>query len=221
MIDGKPNTPIRAVAFDLDGLIFDTESVFFRTACDYMKARGKEFTLEMMGAMIGRRAEEAGPALGRLAGLSEHPEIFMAELREAFFERLDREVRPLPGVSTLLDHLDRRAIPAAVATSSRLAYAERLLKAHRLYDRFRFVLGGEDVRRGKPDPEIYEKAAERFGVEPGALAVLEDSPAGLAAARAAGAYAIGVPHEYSPRHLFHDAHRVALRLDDPALLEIF
>ena len=217
----RPSLPIRAVAFDLDGLIFDTEAVFFRTAQDYMSARGQEFTLTMMAAMIGKRAEEAGPALKKLAGLRESPEVFMAEMREMFFERLDREVQPLPGVKTLLDFLDDRKIPACVATSSRLAYAERLLKGHDLYERFAFVLSGDDVTRGKPDPEIYLKAAARFGVESGSLVVFEDSPAGLASARSAGAFAIGIPHEHSPLELLYDAEMVAPRLDDPLVLELF
>ena len=209
---------IRAAAFDLDGLIFDTEAVFFRTARDYLAERGKVFSPTMMAAMIGRRAEEAGPALKRLAGLSEPPEVFMADLRTRFFDRLD-EARPLPGVEALLDHLDRVEIPAAVATSSRRVYAERLLKNHDLLKRFVFILSGDDVSRGKPDPEIYLLAAARFEIEPPALVVFEDSPAGLAAACASGAFAIGVPHEHSPSELLENAHLIAPRLDHRSVLD--
>ena len=217
----RPAATVQAAAFDLDGLIFDTEAVFFRAARDYLADRGKEFTSEMMSVMIGRRAEEAGPALKRLAGLSEPPEVFMAELRALFFDRLDAEVQPLPGVAALLDHLDRREIPAGVATSSRRAYAERLLKNHNLIHRFVFILGAEDVSKGKPDPEIYLTAASRFAIEPRALVVFEDSPAGLSAARASGAYAVGVPHEHSPLDRLHDAHLIVPRLDHSKALALF
>ncbi len=118
----------------------------------------------------------------------------------------------------MLDHLGRSGLPLAVATSSRRAYAERLLKGHGLWERFAFLLGAEDVRYSKPDPEIYRTAASRFGVEPGAMLVLEDSAAGVAAARAAGAYVVAIPHDHSPAEGLGSAHRISPRLDDPAVL---
>ena len=111
---------------------------------------------------------------------------------------MDDAVHPTPGLFVLLDRLKHRGLPLAVATSSRHAYADRLLTRHGLRDRFAFVLASEDVTRGKPDPEIYRLAADRFGVPAASMLVLEDSPAGVAAATAAGAIAVGVPHEHSP-----------------------
>ena len=107
-----------------------------------------------------------------------------------------------------------------MATSSRRAYAERLLPRHGLADRFDFVLASEDVTLGKPDPEIYRKAVERFGLPADSVLVLEDSPAGLAAAKGAGAFAVGVPHEHSPAEGLHAADLIVPRLDDPALLAL-
>jgi HAD superfamily hydrolase (TIGR01509 family) len=211
---------IRAVVFDLDGLMFDTEALFYRVACDALAARGKSFTAEMMQAMLGRRAVDAGHSLKTLAGLDEPADVLLAEVRQRFFALVDTAVHPTPGLFVLLDHLARRQLPLAVATSSRRAYADRLLSQHGLLDRFQFILASEDVTRGKPDPEIYRLAADRFAVPASSLLVLEDSPAGLAAARGAGAFAVGVPHEHSPAHALNDADLVVARLDEPAVLSL-
>lgn len=215
----ESDTPkIRAVAFDLDGLMFDTEALFFRVAGEMLAERGKRFTHEIMGAMIGRNWAVAGPALKRMAGLSETTDELLAEARGRFLPRIDGEVQPMPGLRTLLDHVERLGLPHAVTTSSRRDYAFRLLDGHGLTERFAFVLGSEDVARHKPDPEIYRSAAARFGVDPSELLVLEDTPTGVAAGRAAGAYVVAVPHEFSPADGLTAAHRIVERLDDPELL---
>jgi HAD superfamily hydrolase (TIGR01509 family) len=209
---------IRAVVFDLDGLMFDTEALFHRISSEVLAARGKSFTPEIMQAMIGRRTSEVAGALKELAGLDEPVEFVLAEMRERFDAEVDRAVHPTPGLFVLIDRVKRRDLPMAVATSSRRSYADRLLTRHGLREQFAFVLAGEDVTRGKPDPEIYRLASDRFGVPARSMMVLEDSPAGLTAATAAGAIAIGVPHEHSPAEALSSAHLIVPRLDDPALL---
>jgi HAD superfamily hydrolase (TIGR01509 family) len=211
---------IRAVVFDLDGLMFDTEALFFRVGSEALAARGKTFTDEIMQAMIGRRSAEVGHVLKDLAGIDEPVEVILGEIRERFYAVMDTAVAPTPGLVTLLDHLESRSLPRAVATSSKQSYAQRLLAGHGLSRHFDFVLASEDVSRGKPDPEIYLLAAERFGVSPGAMMVLEDSPAGLAAAKSAGAMAVAVPHEHSPAVALKAADLIVPRLDDPALLAL-
>jgi HAD superfamily hydrolase (TIGR01509 family) len=216
----KASMVIRAVVFDLDGLMFDTEALFYRVSCEALAARGKTFTAEMMQAMLGRRAVDAAQSWKTLAGLDDSPEALLAEVRQRFFALVDTAVHPTPGLFVLLEHLARRNLPLAVATSSRRAYADRLLSQHGLLGRFQFILGSEDVTKGKPDPEIYLLAAERFAVPVNSLLVLEDSPAGLAAARGAGAFAVGVPHEHSPAQALHDADLIVSRLDEPTLLAL-
>jgi HAD superfamily hydrolase (TIGR01509 family) len=211
---------VSAVVFDLDGLMFDTEALFFRVSSDVLASRGKSFTAEIMQAMIGRRSAEVGHLLKTLAGLDEPVEVLLGEIRERFRAQVDHAVHPTPGLFVLLEHLGRRAIPLAVATSSSRGYAVQLLSGHGLANRFAFVLASEDVTRGKPDPEIYRRAADRFGIPPGAMLVLEDSPAGLAAAKSAGAVAVGVPHDHSPAAWLTGADLVIPRLDDAGLLNL-
>jgi len=210
--------PIRAVVFDMDGLMFDTEAHFHRSAAAMLAERGKEFTPELMAAMIGRRAIEAGAALRAMSGLDESAETLLEDVRVRFYADMDTAIHPTPGLFALLDALGRRKIPIAVATSSRRAYAEQLLKQHGLFDRFAFVLTGDDVTNSKPDPEIYLKAIARLGLPADSVLVLEDSPPGIAAARGAGAYAVGVPHEHSPAVGLGAADLIVDRLDAPELL---
>ncbi len=209
---------IRAVAFDLDGLMFDTEALFFRVAGAMLSDRGKTFTPAIMAAMIGRQAAVAYPAMKAMAGLDESAEELLTEARLRFFALIDTAVHPTPGLFALLAHLERLGLPRAVCTSSRRAYADRLLGNHGLAHHFAFLLCAEDVTRSKPDPEIYRTAAVRFGVSPAEMLVLEDSPAGLAAAKAAGAFAVAIPHEHSPADALGGADLIASRLDDPAVL---
>jgi HAD superfamily hydrolase (TIGR01509 family) len=211
---------IRAVVFDLDGLMFDTEDLFFRVASEALAERGKSFTPDIMNQFIGRRADEVVQLWRTAAGVEGSVEDFLAEVRRRFYDVVDTVVHPMPGLFVLLDRLHLLALPAAVATSSRHAYADRLLVRHGLENRFDFVLASEDVTKGKPDPEIYRLAAERFGVPAGAMLVLEDSAAGVAAAKGAGAVAVGVPHEHSPEEGLRAADMVVARLDDPRLLRM-
>ena len=214
-----PLTKILAVAFDLDGLMFDTEALFFRVASEMVHDRGKTFHIDIMRAMIGRQPSESGMALKTLAGLEDDPEVLMAEATERFMALVDTAVHPTPGLIHLLDLLDRHAVPLAVATSSHRTYAERILNRHRLIDRFALILAREDVTRHKPDPEIYRTVADRFGIDPASLLVLEDTPTGLASARSAGAFAVGVPHEHSPAADLAAADLIVEALDAPALLD--
>jgi HAD superfamily hydrolase (TIGR01509 family) len=216
----SPSQPIRAVAFDLDGLMFDTEALFVRVASEMLAERGKQFTPEILAQMIGRQWAVAGPAFKEMAGLAEPLDDLLAEKIARTNALLDTAVHPTPGLFALLAHLEHHAIPRSLATSSRRAYAERLLTRHGLLPHFRFLLTAEDVARSKPDPEIYLLSAQRHGIDPTELLVLEDSPAGVRAARAAGAFTVAIPHEHSPATGLAAAHWRLPSLDHPRLLAL-
>lgn len=217
------NPPRRfdAVIFDMDGLMFDTEDLFFRVADDFMIDHGSRFTETMMANMIGRRAEEAGKVFHTHGGLTHRPiDEIMTDVKKRFFRRMLVDSNTMPGLHDLLGHLERVSIPRAVATSSGRGHAEQLIGHHGLLPFFEFLVTSEDVTRGKPDPEIYLKAAGRLGVSPGMTLVLEDSVAGLHAAKSAGAFAVGVPHRFSPAANMPHADLIIDRLDSPLLIEM-
>jgi HAD superfamily hydrolase (TIGR01509 family) len=211
---------IRAVAFDLDGLMFNTEVVFQLSGTELLRRRGKVPPPELWQRMMGRRAQEAFQAMIDLCGLTEPIPQLQVESEAIFNDLLEEHLRPMPGLMELLDLLEERQLPKAVATSSHRPYLHRLLGRFGLLERFDFTLTAEDVAHGKPHPEIYLKAAERHGVPPAEMLVLEDSENGARAAAAAGTHVIAIPHEFSHRHDFAVANGVARSLLDPLILNL-
>ncbi|MEK6235583.1 MAG: HAD-IA family hydrolase, partial [Planctomycetales bacterium] len=127
---------------------------------------------------------------------------------------------PMPGVLALLDRLEQSGVPKAVTTSSGKEFTAGVLGRFDLAPRFQFQLCAEDVENGKPNPEIYLKAAERFDVAPSCMLVLEDSQIGFQAARASGAICVAVPGDHSRNHNFPDAALILDSLKDPRLGEL-
>ena len=219
IFDDAPPT-VLAVAFDLDGLMFNTEAVFHRSLTELLARRDKPAPPELFAAMMGLRAVEAHEVMREMMGLTESMETLEEEVGELFRANLDAILQPMPGMLTLLDHLDATSRPKAVCTSSGRAYALDLLTRHDIADRFAFIIGGGDVTRGKPHPEIYETAAERFGIDAASMLVLEDSAHGISAGNAAGAFTVGVPHEFSAGQSYDHAGLVVDSLEDDRLLAL-
>ena len=141
---------------------------------------------------IGRPGNEAVPLLlGRELPWSEAERL--ADRKRDHYLRLSRQGLPaVRGVAAFIDALDAAGVPRAVATSASLRDVDRLLGRLGLRERFDAVVAAEDMRFGKPDPEVYLRAAEGIAVAPGACLVFEDSVVGVQAARRAGMRAIGV-----------------------------
>ncbi|MEW4488199.1 HAD family phosphatase [Thalassoglobus sp. JC818] len=211
---------IRAVAFDLDGLMFNTEEVFNRTGTEVLRRRGKVPHPELFMSMMGRRADEAFQVMIDMMELTDSIPELKSESEEVFGVFLDEMVAPMPGLLDLLDRIEQRNLPKAVATSSHRAFLENLLTRFELMDRFHHTLTAEDVTLGKPHPEIYLTAAERLNVRPEQMLVLEDSENGTRAAAAAGAHVISVPHEISRHHDFSKSKGIATSLADPLIHDL-
>jgi HAD superfamily hydrolase (TIGR01509 family) len=214
-------TPIRCVVFDLDGLMIDTEPIFEESARRLLARRQCTLLPDVLKAMMGTPARDALKLFAEAHGLRETVEELRIESSRLFAEVLGENPVPLmPGVLELLERLERKGIPKAIATSSSRRYVERILPPHNLLHRFAFVLTCDDVTRGKPAPEIYKKAAAKFGHPAGEMLVLEDSPNGLRAAKAAGARCVVVPHPLVPLDELAEADAVMPSLMAPELLEL-
>jgi HAD superfamily hydrolase (TIGR01509 family) len=211
---------ISAVCFDLDGLMFNTEHVFYASAEELLGRRGIPMTRAAMNAMLGRRPLESFQNLVDLLGLTEEPAALLEESREIFYDLLDTRLETMPGLFELLDRIDAKGLPKGVATSSPRDYLEHLLGRFDLQPRFPVTLTAEDVAHGKPHPEIYLKAAQLFGVDPAQMLVLEDSEAGTKAGVAAGAFVISIPHDHTSGHDFTGARHLASSLADPVIWEL-
>jgi len=212
-----PCRPIAAVAFDLDGLLVNTEELYQHVGTELLRRRGRPFEPELLDRMMGRPQSVSLAIMIEWHGLDDTIPELARETGEIFRSLLDSRLATMPGAVELLDALDVRGIPRGVATSSGPDFAHDVLARVGLLDRFAFVLTCNDVSQGKPHPEIYQLAARRLAVEPARMLVLEDSQTGCRAAVAAGAVAVAVPGGHSRRHDFTGAHLVADSLADPRI----
>lgn len=186
-----------ALLFDFDGLIVDTETPTFAAVAEIFTDHGTELDLAWWRSIIGTAdhphwSEVLAAQLGR--PVDRH--ALLAE-RESRRRALLEAETVRPGVVELLDAADAAGVSAAVASSSPLdwvaGHLERLGLAHRFHHLTTRDDVGGDARRTKPAPDLFLHAADRLGVPPGACVVLEDSPYGVAAARAAGMAVVAVP----------------------------
>ena len=212
--------PIRAVVFDLHGLMFNTETIFDLVGHEVLRRRGKVMTRDLIVQMMGRRSVEGLEIMIRMHDLPDTvPELY-EESQQLFFELAENRLHPMPGLHELLGAIEREKIPKGVATSSARNYMERILNQFSLLHRFHTTLTAEDVTQGKPHPEIYLAAAQRLGVQPQEMLVLEDSQTGTNAAAAAGAFVVSIPHEHSAHHDFQNASLIAESLHDPRVVAL-
>jgi HAD superfamily hydrolase (TIGR01509 family) len=210
----------RAVVFDLDGLMFNTEELYQDVGSELLRRRGYVFTQELLDQMMGRPSHIALQMMIDTHTLRATVEELLAETDEIFPEILRTRLAPMPGLVELLAALEQQSIPKGIATSSRRSFVERVLGTFGYQPRFSPILTSEDITHGKPDPEIYLKAAERLKIDPAEMLVLEDSQNGCRAAVAAGAIAVAVPGAHSRQHDFTGAALVADTLRDQRLYEL-
>lgn len=190
---------VDAVLLDMDGTLLDTEKVYFDSLVGALNQCGyTDGVAALCHAMIGL----PGPVCEAML-LERYGDAFpLAEVNHAFVVTRDRMFAagmPLKtGTLALLDGLADAGCPMAIVTSSSRRAAERHLTVAGIRDRFDTLLTLDDVTHGKPDPELYLKAASRLGVTPQACVAVEDSNHGVAAAHAAGAITLMVPDIAQP-----------------------
>lgn len=210
---------LRAVVFDLDGLMFNTEDLYRAVGTETLRRRGKTLDTDLLDAMMGRRPAQALSIMIEWHDLDATVEELAAEGKEIFAPMLDEKLAPMPGLLDLLSALETAGIPKAVATSSGREFVENVMGRFDLIPRFEFLLTAEDVVEGKPHPEIYLTAAERFSIPAASMMVLEDSENGCKAAVAADSFAVAVPASRSLVHDFAGAALVAETLQDARIYE--
>jgi HAD superfamily hydrolase (TIGR01509 family) len=201
-----------AALFDNDGLTLDTEPAWTRAEIALFARYGVVFTMEHKRELLGTAPVESARRLERMLGRP-GPEL-SNELYELAVEEVAGDVDPMPGAVALLAALGAAGVPVGLVSNARRRFVERGLRSAGLLEAFAVIVSADDVARPKPAPDPYLAGAAALGVEAGACAVLEDSPTGLAAGRAAGALTIGVP---SLPGVTLDADVVASSLEDPAV----
>ena len=200
--------------------MFDTEPLYHQAADDLLRLRGHRYEDAVRRQMMGQPGPKAIQIMIDYYGLTESWEEVLRESDEIFARYLQEQLLPLPGLYDLLDLLESLSIPYGVATSSRRLFAEEILDRGGVRQRLKFLLTGDDVKHGKPDPEMYLAAAEKLGIAPAEMLVLEDSGNGVLSGVTAGAQVVAVPGEHSRDHDFTGTILVADSLCDARLLEM-
>lgn len=220
-MDNGTDHNIRAVVFDLDGVLANTEDLY-EIACEtLLRRRGRTYDQPLREQMMGRPAAVAIKILIETHGFTEPESVFMDECQELMQQLLTTRLAPMPGVCELLNRIEAAGLPAAVATSAIREYEAFVLTGLGIRHRFQFVLTADDIRHGKPDPEIYLLASQRLGIEPRQMMVIEDSTNGCKAALAAGAFTVAVPNRHTAMHDFTGTQLVADTLADPRIVAAF
>jgi HAD superfamily hydrolase (TIGR01509 family) len=183
-----------AVVFDNDGLLLDTESVWTRAEEDLFARRDAEFTPADKRELVGTSAAIAASVLERRLGEPGQGEALIEELNALVVAELEHGVEAMIGARELLQALRQRGTPIGLVSNSPLHFVTRSLQLVGFEDHFDIVLSAHEVAAPKPAADPYLEACRRLGVEAGPdVVALEDSPTGVAAARAAGLTVIGVP----------------------------
>jgi HAD superfamily hydrolase (TIGR01509 family) len=200
----------RGILFDLDGLLVDSEPLWSEADAAFLAARGVAPGEGLKSLLMGTGQLESSRALKERYGLRESAEEIAAG-RLALVDELYRtRLEPRPGVPGVLARFRRSGWRPALATSSPGSLVEVVFTRFPWRDDFQAVASGDEVERGKPAPDLFLLAARRLGLPPPSCLVVEDAPAGVDAARAAGMRCVAVP---DPRFHRRDELPADLMLD--------
>jgi beta-phosphoglucomutase family hydrolase len=187
-------TMVEAVIFDMDDVVLDSSAIHERAWDEALGRHGASMDMLEKGEVariFGMRMREICEFLVKRFGLDADPEEIDAERHNTMMEIMAREMEPSDGLMQLLGMLKGKGMRLALATSGVDDYVDLVLDKLNLRSRFDAVVTGDDVEKGKPDPEVFLKAASKLGVLPGQCVVIEDAQKGIQAAHAAGMKAIG------------------------------
>jgi HAD superfamily hydrolase (TIGR01509 family) len=196
---------IQAMLFDMDGLLIDSEDLHLRASSDTARVLGFEREPESFVDWIGLPTGQWAEWMLTQCDSDLTPQQVFDLEQSAFFRILEEErPPPLPGVREMFGQCDAMGLKRGLVSSTRRGQLERIMavvlehlnRPPRLEDTFHAVVSGDDVERSKPDPDPYLRVAARLGVPAETCVVFEDSPAGVASARAAGCRVIAIPNVY-------------------------
>jgi HAD superfamily hydrolase (TIGR01509 family) len=187
---------LKALIFDMDGLMIDSERLYWQVEMELARSYRKEVKQETLWKMMGRRPIEGLRIFVEDLELPISAEEALA-LRDARMrEKYRDESEAMPGLFHILDTFYRK-LDLAVCTGAQREFMEIVVDRLKIRDKFEVLQASDEIQKGKPEPEIYLTTCEKLGCESQECIVLEDSSNGALAGKRAGCYTIGVPSEYS------------------------
>lgn len=184
--------PFRAVVFDLDGVLWDGEPLYYAAFNVVLEPMGYHLPEEEYEQIMGQSVEAAWRWVLERFGIAGSADPFYEKYDAAVLKLLAKPVEPLPGVRELIARLKRRGIRLGVASASLRQWVDSTLQGIGLEDEFEATVSASEVTHAKPAPDLYATAAERLGVPAGECLAIEDTRAGIASAKAAGMFAVQV-----------------------------
>jgi beta-phosphoglucomutase family hydrolase len=205
-------SPLAGVIFDMDGVLVDSAGAHFESWRALGAEKGLTITQAQFAATFGRHNGDIVPIL--FGAVSPERLTALADRKEALYRDIVRgRVPAVPGAADLVRELRAAGLRLAVGSSGPLANIRLILRELGVSELFDAISSGEDVTRGKPDPQVFQIACERLGLPPQRCIVIEDAPVGIAAAKAAGCRAVAVMLHHG-RDKFTEADVVVERLSD-------
>jgi len=192
----KRPSDFKALIFDMDGLMIDSERLYWEVERALARRYGKEVRDETLWKMMGRRPIEGLRIFIEDTGLPISPEEALAYRDIRMREKYRNESEAMPGLFHILATFFGK-LKLAVCTGAQKEFLEIVVDRLKIREKFDVLQASDEIKVGKPDPEIYLRVCSRLGLEPEQCIVLEDSSNGALAGKRAGCYTIAVPSDYS------------------------
>ena len=197
---------IRALIFDFDGLILETEGPSYKSWEEVYQSFGLTLPFSIWSTIIGTTQGGFDPRLELQKQVSRQVDWDVVESRRQASEQALIEAQPvLPGVEQYLQDARRLGLKTGLASSSSCNWVIGHLKRLGLVDHFDCICASDDVQHTKPDPELYHSVLRGLGVRPNEAIALEDSPIGIRAAKQAGVYCVVVPNPLTSQLILNQA----------------
>lgn len=205
-----------AVIFDMDGVLVDNKKYHLDAWQLFLRKHGIEVSYDEIVSTFGNTNREILKHFFGNTLTEEQIELWSYEKEYLYRVLFQKEIVPAPGLVNLLNILKHNNIPLAIATSAPPANANFVVDNTQIREFFSYIVDETMVKRGKPDPELYLKAADRLGMNPADCIVFEDSLAGIASAQNAGMKVIAITTTFPYEKIFH-ANRVINHFDEVTL----
>lgn len=209
---------IRGIIFDMDGLLINSEAVAYHSYLTAATTFGFQFNGRVQANLAGKTESAIIEEMKRIWGAERDVigwRTFINAEKKRRYRELNYCVGLMPGAQELLAYLQEHEIPFALASSSIRPHIEELLEPLGVLEAFKVIVDGSEVAHGKPDPEIFLKAATQLGLDPHELAVLEDSCAGVTAARAGGFTSVLIHDDLERLGVITQGAPILVELPDP------
>ncbi len=204
-------THFEAILFDLDGTLVDSEAIHFETNDRLLSLYGHHYSPQLKRECMGVPVRVWIPKLVKKFSIPESPEILITKRKKIFASLVKKKLTLTDGAIQLLNSI---TVPIGLGTSAEKTYMDWVLKKFDMKNYFRGIVGPDDVKHRKPNPEVYITLAKRLNATPSSCLVIEDAPSGIEAAKSAGATCWALRGQYVTDGMLSDSDRIFESLSD-------